>query len=346
MKKESLFKNKIIIDKSETKEIKNFIDSNILKMDSSYVIHDTCGYYYKKYSKILKENGYKIKVLDFINFDSKNSNSYNPFSYILNDYDVKTLVNCLHDRHTFKLSKYDQHFDKSEKLLLITCIYYIIEFCNDSKKNFLGLIEELFSVDENSQDSSLKLESLFENLPEDSLTYKNYKLFKQTVDKYYEHIIITTSILLYYNHVPEVANLTKKDDLEIEKIGYEKTALFIITPENDRTFSFLTSILYSQLFSFIKNQIDFGRINKQLMVPIVCIMDDFANIDFMENFPDYLSYMNFYNMSCLVTIQDLDWFKSIYKENWDIIVSNCALVNLDKKNKMKGCRRHGKLRRN
>lgn len=330
MKKESLFENKIIIDKSETKESKNLIDSNICEMNSSYVIHDTYGYYYKKYSKILKENGYKIKVLDFINFDSKNSNSYNPFLYILNDYDVKTLVNCLHDMHTFKLSKYDQLFDKSEKLLLTACIYYIIEFCNNSKKNFLGLIEELFSVDENSTDSSLKLEYLLENLPENSLTYKNYKLFKQIVNKDYKHILITSSIILQPLFIPEVANLTRKDDLEIEKIGYEKTALFIITPENDRTFSFLTSILYSQLFSFIKNQIDIGIINKQLMVPIVCIMDDFANIDFMENYPDYLSYMNFYNMSCLVNIQDLDWFQSIYKENWKVIVSNCAFVNLDK----------------
>lgn len=317
------YNNVLVVGDAGSGKSRNVIEPNILQMNSSYVISDTNGNYYKKYSKLLKENGYKIRVLDFYNFDDTISNLYNPFVHLTDD-SVESLVDCLFVYKKFKhQGDNDTYFENCEKLLFSACIHYLIEFCTkENKINFAGLRDLISSLAEYENDTDEKSigEKLFETLPTDSITYIIYEKFRKSVGKCFKGRIISAIIRLNVFTIPKVANLTNTDNVELDKLGDEKTALFIITTPSSNTYSFLATILYSQIFKTLKNTVMTRK--KQLTVPVRCLMDEFVNSCFIPNFEKTLATCNIYNISYMITIQDLDQIARMYQD-WECIADDC-----------------------
>lgn len=302
---------------------------NILQMNSSYVITDPSGEMIQSVGTMLKNHGYKIKVFNIS--DMEHSNCYNPLHYIRNDAGVKMLVECFINNTTKGEGGGDnQFFVDAEKLVYSACIYYLLRHCKDeSKKNFNTILNMInaSNVDENNANAKSPLDQLFETLPENSMAWKYYKMFKQGAGKTLKSIIISCVTRLQPFLTPEVVNLTSTDNLELEKIGFEKTALFIITPQADRTYSFLASMLYSQLFETLYYQgeqrmAEIG--DARLPVSVRCLMDEFANIGEIPEFPSKLSTMRKYNISATVVLQDIAQIESMYKDDWKTLCGNCS----------------------
>lgn len=258
------------------------IKPNVLQMNASYVITDPSGEIVRSTGKVLLNHGYKIKIFNIS--DMQYSNCYNPLKYIRSDVGVDMVIDCLiNNTNGSKNKDAGDFWEKAEKLLYSACIHYLVDFCqDDSKKNFSGVMSLInaSSVDENNTNIKSSVDELFEGLPQDSIAAKNYKAFKQAAGKTLKSIIISCVTRLRPFITPEVANLTRKDELEIEKMGDEKTALFIITPQADRTYSFLSAMLYSQLFEtlyYIAEKKGAETGDERLNIPVRCMMDEFAN---------------------------------------------------------------------
>lgn len=306
------------------------IKPNVLQMNASYVITDPSGEMIYSLGDSLKKNGYKIKIFNIS--DMQHSNCYNPLHYIRDEAGVNMLIDCFIKNTTKDGAKGDEFFTNAERILYSACIFYLTEHCQDeSRKNFGSIINMINSsaVDENNPNAKSPLDKLFDGLPKDSLAWKSYKSFKQAAGKTLKSIIISCVTRLQPFLTPQVANLTKYDNLELEKIGDEKTALFIITPQADRTYAFLASMLYSQLFETLynkgENQKKAGG-SEQMHIPVRCLMDEFANIGEVPEFPSKLSTMRKYNISATVILQDISQIEAMYKDEWKTLVGNCSSI--------------------
>lgn len=318
----------VVVGGAGTGKSRFLIKPNVLQMNASYVITDPSGEMIHSLGTVLKNHGYKIKIFNIA--DMGHSNCYNPLKYIRDEAGVNMVIECFIKNTTKQGEKGDQFFTNAEKLLYSACVFYLIDFCqDDSKKNFAGIVNMVNSsqVDEQNPNAKSPLDLLFDKCPKDSLAWKYYKAFKQAAGKTLKSIIISCVTRLQPFFTPQVKNLTKTDDLEIEKIGHEKTALFIITPQADRTYAFLASMLYSQLFEtlyFIGEQQN-AKIGKAaLPIPVRCMMDEFANIGEVPEFPSRLATMRKYNISAMVVLQDIAQIESMYKDDWKTLVGNCS----------------------
>ena len=322
------YNNVLVVGDAGSGKSRNVIEPNILQMSSSYVISDTNGNYYKKYSKLLKENGYKIRVLDFYNFDDTISNLYNPFKYLTDNDSIESLVDCLFAWQNSKQKKHeDTFFEICEQLLFSACIHYLIEFCTkENKINFAGLRDLISSLAEYENDTDEKSigEKLFETLPTDSITYIIYEKFRKSVGKCFKGRTISAIIRLNIFTIPKVASLTNTDNVELDKLGDEKTALFIITAPTSNTYSFLSAILYSQIFETLKNTVMTRK--KQLAVPVKCMMDEFANVCFIPDLAVKLMIMKKYNISCVIVVQSLEQLMTVYDNGQEI--ADCCKTHI------------------
>lgn len=321
--------NVLVVGSVGREKSRNVIEPNILQMSSSYVINDVNGFYYEKYGNLLKENGYKIKVLDFCNFNDTISNLYNPFKYLTDDDSIESLVDCLFAWQNAGQKKHEDTFlEICEQLLFSACIHYLIEFCTEENKiNFAGLRDLISSLAEYENDTDEKSigEKLFETLPTDSTTYILYEKFRKSVGKCFKGRIISAIIRLNVFTIPKVANLTNTDSVELDKLGDEKTALFIITTPSSNTYSFLAAILYSQLFNtlcFVNEQNGNLTGNYQLTIPVMFLMDEFANVCFIPDLAVKLMIMKKYNISCMIVVQFLEQLMTVY-DNWQEIADCC-----------------------
>ena len=257
-----------------------FIKPNVLQMNASFVITDPSGEMIAATGDVLKKHGYKVKV--FNTTEMKFSNTYNPLNYIRDEAGVRMVVECLINNTTGKGKKGDEFFTNAEKLLYSACIFYLIDFCeDDSKKNFANVMDMInaSNVDENNPSAESKVDEIFKELPVDSLAYKFYRSFKQAAGKTLKSILISCVTRLQPFLVPQVVNLTSTDSLDLGSLGDEKTALFIITPQADSSYSFLATMLYSQLFEtlyFKGEQKKLATGSEELDVPVRCLMDEFA----------------------------------------------------------------------
>lgn len=277
--------NVLIVGGAGTGKSRFFIKPNVLQMNASYVITDPSGEMIFSLGNVLKTHGYKIKIFNIS--DMSHSNCYNPLNYIRDEAGVKMLIECLINNTTKGGGGGgdNQFFVDAEKLLYSACIFYLRgEWCKQDRiKNFSGIINmiNMSKVDEKNPDAKSDLDKMFdENVPRNSLAWKYYKSFKQAAGKTLKSIIISCVTRLQPFLTPQVARLTQTDTLHLENIGKEKTALFIITPQADRTYSFLASMLYSQLFETLyyigeKQKAD-GK-SEQMDIPVRCLMDEFAN---------------------------------------------------------------------
>lgn len=322
--------NVLVVGAAGTGKSRFFIKPNVLQMNASYVITDPSGEMIFSMGGTLQKHGYKIKIFNIS--DMAHSNCYNPLEYIRDDAGVSMLIECFIKNTTGKGSKGEEFFTNAEKLLYSACISYLIDFCKDeSNKNFSSIMNLInaSSIDENNPSAQSPLDIIFESIPKNSLAWRYYKAFKQAAGKTLKSIIISCVTRLRPFMTPQVVNLTKTDNMELEKIGKEKTALFIITPQADRTYSFLASMLYSQLFEtlyYIGEQQKADGKSEQMDIPVRCMMDEFANIGEVPEFPSKLSTMRKYNISASVILQDLSQIESLYENDWRNLIGNCSTL--------------------
>lgn len=323
--------NVLIVGGAGTGKSRFYIKPNLLQLNASYVITDPSGEMIFSVGKVLKDHGYKIKIFNIS--DMGHSNCYNPLEYIRDEAGVNMLIQCFITNTTQGEGGGDnQFFVDAEKLLYSACIFYLRDFCTDRTKNNFASVMDMInasSVNEMDPNASSPLDLLFDKLPHSSLAWKYYKAFKQAAGKTLKSIIISCVTRLQPFMTPQVVNLTKRDELELGMLGNEKTALFIITPQADRTYSFLASMLYSQLFEtlyYIGEQQKAAGQSEQLHIPVRCMMDEFANIGEVPEFPSKLATMRKYNISASIVLQDTSQIEAMYKDTWKTLVGNCSTM--------------------
>ena len=275
---------------------------------------------------LLESKGIKVKVLDLINMNT--SYCYNPFMYLRSDADVQKLVTNLFKATTPKGSQpQDPFWDTAASMLLMALIFYLHYEAPLDEQNFSMVMEMLRAADVSEEDESLRspLDDLFDILEAeepDHIAVKYYKLYRKGSGKTLKSIQITLAAKLEKFNLTEMEKLTATDELEIEKMGTEKAALFIIVPDSDTSFNFLVSILYTQLFQTLFYQADYVH-HGSLPIHVHFVMDEFSNVALPDDFEKSLSTMRSRGVSVSIILQNLAQLKALFEKNWESVVGNC-----------------------
>ena len=321
--------NVLVVGGSGSGKTWRFVKPNILQMNSSFIITDPSGDVLNKVGTTLVNNGYKIKIFNITDF--AHSNCYNPLEYIRDEAGVNMVIQCFINNTTIgEGGGENQFFVDAEKLLYSACIYYLKDFCTDkSKKNFANIVNMVNASEVNESDpkAQSKLDQLFAGLPKQSLAAKYYRAFKQAAGRTLKSIIVSCMTRLQPFMTPQIVDLTSSDSLELTKFGDEKMALFIITPQMDRTYSFLASMLYSQAFETLYHmgeEREAKGLGVASKIPIRFLMDEFANIGEVPEFSAKLATVRRYNLSITMILQDISQLEAMYKDDWRSLVGNCS----------------------
>lgn len=256
------------------------------------------------------------------------SHGYNPFTYIKDDKDVLKLITNLIRNTTPKNSQStDPFWEKSETALLEALCLYLLNEAPEDEQNFSMIMEMIVAADpkEDDEDYMSPLDYLFydlEKVKPESLAVKQYKIYKQAAGKTAKSILISVGVRLAAFNLGSIASLTCHDELELEKMGERKTALFAVIPDNDSTFNFLIGMLYTQLFQMLYYSADILH-NGELQIPVHFVMDEFANVALPDEFDKLLATMRSRQIFVSIIIQNLAQIKALYKDTWESIVGNC-----------------------
>ena len=299
---------------------------NIMQANTSFVILDPKGEIIRALGGLLKSKGYNVKILDLINMEK--SHCYNPFVYLENDNDAQRLVTNLFKATTPKGSQsQDPFWDTAASMLLLALIFYLKYEAPEEEQNFPMVMEMLRAGDIKEDDDMYEspLDVLFKRLEErdpEHIALKYYDGYKSGADKTRKSILITLIARLEKFNLDSLISLTQTDELELQKLGEEKTALFALLPDNDTSFNFLVSILYTQLFQQLFLVAD-RKYGGSLKVPVHFVMDEFANVSLPNDFQQLLSVMRSRNIFVSIIIQNLSQLKALFEKDWDSIVGNC-----------------------
>lgn len=297
---------------------------NILQEYGSYVITDPSGELLATCGNFLIERGYQIRVLNLV--DMAHSNTYNPFRYIEKEEDVMTLINCLINCTSDGQKGSDPFWEKSETALLEAIIFYLIRYRSKEDQNFT-MVSRLLSEAKADKSGKSKLDNLFDRIRDidpDDICVRQYDIFKQASDKTAQSILITAAVRLAPFNIDAVSNLTTEDQMHLQTLGDRKSAVFIIVPQGDNTYSFLVNMMYSQMFSTLYEHA--AKTNQfPLPVPVRFILDEFANIGVIPNFQQKLTTMRKYGLSCMIFIQAIGQIKNLYKDDWETIKGACMV---------------------
>lgn len=325
--------NVLVIGGSGSGKSRFYVKPNLMQLNTSYVVTDPKGELLRSTGKLLEENGYKIKVFNLI--DMRNSHNYNPFAYV---YDRKTgelnksyvikMVNVLMKNTKQEgASGGDQFWDDATKALLSALSFYLLEKGAESEKNFAWVMQLLkqAEVKEDEEDYESPLDIKFKELEGEnptSMAVSYYKDFKKAAGETAKSILISCAVRLQAFNLPDVANLTHTDTLELDKIGDEKTAVFVIIPSSDVTFNFLAAMMYTQLFDTLYDTANF-KYGGRLPVHVRCLLDEFANIGTIPDFDKLLATMRSMEISANIIIQNVAQLKKMYEKSWEILTGNC-----------------------
>lgn len=318
--------NVLIIGGSGSGKTRFYVKPNLMQLHTSYVITDPKGSLVKECGKMLQNEGYKIKVLNLI--DMKNSDKYNFFSYITDEKDILKLVTNLITNTNAPHSKNTGDFwEKAETALLQALLGYVFFEALPEEKNIGTVMEmlRLAEVKEDQEDFQSPLDIMFGDLKSENPEHfacKQYDLFKLAAGKTAKSILVSIGVRLSPFNIGVVADLLSEDTIGIDTIGDEKTALFVIIPDSDRTFNFISAIMYQQLFDtlFLKAENEYGG---RLPYHVRFLLDEFANIGQIPNFEIYIATMRSREISVNVILQNVAQLKNIYKDSWETITGNC-----------------------
>ena len=318
--------NTLVIGGSGAGKTRFYGKPNIMQCNTSYVILDPKGEILRDTGALLEKEGYIIRVIDLINMNR--SHGYNPFTYIKDDKDVLKLITNLIRNTTPKNSQStDPFWEKSETALLEALCLYLLNEAPEDEQNFSMIMEMIVAADpkEDDEDYMSPLDYLFydlEKVKPESLAVKQYKIYKQAAGKTAKSILISVGVRLAAFNLGSIASLTCHDELELEKMGERKTALFAVIPDNDSTFNFLIGMLYTQLFQMLYYSADILH-NGELQIPVHFVMDEFANVALPDEFDKLLATMRSRQIFVSIIIQNLAQIKALYKDAWESIVGNC-----------------------
>ncbi len=319
-------KNILVIGGSGSGKTRFFVKPNLMQMHSSYVVTDPKGTVLVECGKMLEKNGYKIKVLNTINF--KKSMHYNPIAYIRSEKDILKLVNTLITNTKGEGQQSGEDFwVKAEKLYYTALIGYIWYECLEEEQNFSTLLDMIDASETREDDEEFKnpIDLLFEELEEkepEHFAVRQYKKYKLAAGKTAKSILISCGARLAPFDIRELRELTSYDELELDMLGDEKTALFVIISDTDATFNFIVSIMYTQLFNLLCDRAD-DIYNGRLPVHVRCLLDEFANIGQIPNFEKLIATIRSREISASIILQSKSQLKAIYKDHASTIESNC-----------------------
>ena len=329
-------KNVIIIGGSGSGKTRFWLKPNLMQCHSSYVVTDPKGSILIECGKLLQTKDYRIKFFNTINF--KKSMHYNPFAYIHSEKDILKLVNCLITNTKGDGKSGDDFWVKAETLLYCALIGYIHYEAPVDEQNMSMLIDLLNSMEtrEDNEDYQNPVDMMFEDLALEKPTHfavRQYKKFKLAAGKTAKSILISCGARLAVFDIEELREITSYDELELDTLGDEKTALFLIMSDTDASFNFLISMIYSQLFNLLCEKAD-DVYGGRLPVHVRCLIDECANIGQIPNLEKLIATIRSREISACLVLQAQSQLKSIYKDNADTIIGNCdSLIFLGGKEK-------------
>ena len=319
-------KNVLVIGGSGSGKTRFFVKPNLMQMTTSYCVTDPKGTILVECGKMLQKNGYKIKSLNTINF--KKSMHYNPFAYIRSEKDILKLVNVIIANTKGDGEKSGEDFwVKAERLLYCALIGYIYYEAPEEEKNFITLLDLINASEAREDDENYKspVDMLFDRLAErepEHFAVKQYVKFKQAAGKTLKSILISCGARLAPFDIKELRDLMEYDELELDTLGDEKTALFVIISDTDDTFNFVVAIMYSQLFNLLCDKAD-NEYGGRLPVHVRCLLDEFSNIGQIPKFEKLIATIRSREISACIILQAQSQLKAIYKDNADTIIGNC-----------------------
>ena len=317
-------KNVLVVGGSGSGKTRFWLKPNLLQCHSSYVVTDPKGSIVVECGNALLKNGYKLKILNTINFSK--SMHYNPFAYVHSEKDVLKLVTTLMTNTKGEGSGGDPFWEKSERLLLTALIAYLHYEAPVEEQNFATLLEMLntMQVLEDDEEYQNPVDLLFEELAKkkpNSFAGRQYKLYKLAAGKTAKSILISCGARLAPFDIQELRDLTMYDELQLDTLGDKKTALFLIMSDTDSTFNFLISMVYTQLFNLLCDKAD-DVYGGKLPIHVRCLIDECANIGQIPNLEKLVATIRSREISACLVLQARSQLKAIYKDNADTIVGN------------------------
>ena len=317
-------KNVLVVGGSGSGKTRFWLKPNLLQCHSSYVVTDPKGSIVVECGNALLKNGYRLKILNTINF--KKSMHYNPFAYVHSEKDILKLVTTLMTNTKGEGSGGDPFWEKSERLLLTALIAYLHYEAPVEEQNFATLLEMLntMQVLEDDEEYQNPVDLLFEELAKkkpNSFAGRQYKLYKLAAGKTAKSILISCGARLAPFDIQELRDLTMYDELALDTLGDKKTALFLIMSDTDSTFNFLISMVYTQLFNLLCDKAD-DVYGGKLPIHVRCLIDECANIGQIPNLEKLVATIRSREISACLVLQARSQLKAIYKDNADTIVGN------------------------
>ena len=318
-------KNVLIIGGSGSGKTRFWLKPNLLQMHSSYVITDPKGEILLSCGEALRRNGYRIRVLNTIDF--KKSMHYNPFEYIHSEKDILKLVTALIANTKGEGKAGEEFWTKAETLLYVALIGYIHYEAPEEEQNFNTLLEMLNSMEvrEDDEDFENAVDLMFKELADkdpEHFAVRQYKKFKMAAGKTLKSILISCGARLAPFDIKELRRITAYDELGLDTIGDQKTALFLIMSDTDSTFNFLISMVYTQMFNLLCEKAD-NEYGGRLPVHVRCLIDEAANIGQIPNLEKLIATIRSREISACLVLQAQSQLKAIYKDNADTIIGNC-----------------------
>ena len=317
-------KNVLVVGGSGSGKTRFWLKPNLLQCHSSYVVTDPKGTIVLECGNVMLKNGYKVKILNTINF--KKSMHYNPFAYVHSEKDILKLVTTLMTNTKGEGSGGDPFWEKSERLLLTALIAYLHYEAPVEEQNFATLLEMLntMQVLEDDEEYQNPVDLLFEGLGKkkpNSFAVRQYKLYKLAAGKTAKSILISCGARLAPFDIQELRDLTMYDELQLDTLGDKKTALFLIMSDTDSTFNFLISMVYTQLFNLLCDKAD-DVYGGKLPIHVRCLIDECANIGQIPNLEKLVATIRSREISACLVLQAKSQLKAIYKDNADTIIGN------------------------
>ena len=317
-------KNVLVVGGSGSGKTRFWLKPNLLQCHSSYVVTDPKGSIVVECGNALLKNGYKVRILNTINF--KKSMHYNPFAYVHSEKDILKLVTTLMTNTKGEGSGGDPFWEKSERLLLTALIAYLHYEAPVEEQNFATLLEMLntMQVLEDDEEYQNPVDLLFEELAKkkpNSFAGRQYKLYKLAAGKTAKSILISCGARLAVFDIAELREVTSYDELELDTLGDQKTALFLIMSDTDDSFNFLISMCYTQLFNLLCEKAD-DVYGGRLPVHVRCLIDECANIGQIPKLEKLVATIRSREISACLVLQAQSQLKAIYKDNADTIIGN------------------------
>ena len=318
--------NTLVCGGSGAGKTRFYCKPNLMQANTSFVILDPKGEIVRDVGKLLEAKGYEIKVLDLISMEK--SHCYNPFVYLRSDNDIQRLVTNLFKSTTPKGSQSNDPFwDTAASMLLLALVFYLHYEAPEDEQNFAMIMEMLRAgaIEDEEEPRPSPLDNLFSELEyenPDHIALKYYHSYHSGSAKTLKSIQITLAARLEKFNLESLASLTSTAVLELETLGEKKTALFALIPDNDTSFNFLVSILYTQLFQQLFYSADHIH-GGSLPIPVHFLMDEFANVSLPDDFDKILSVMRSRSVSVSIILQNLAQLKALFEKQWESIVGNC-----------------------